>query len=43
MYTSKLGNPIIHLESKPRLKDGLKEKVSLALVSLNSCAFCGYE
>ena len=36
LFTSKLVNPIIHLESRPRLFDGLNEKVSLGSVSLNS-------
>ena len=36
LYTSRLDNPTIQLKSRPRLLDGVKEKVSLDVVSLNS-------
>ena len=36
LYNSELVNPIILLRSSPRLIDGFKEKVSLALVSSKS-------
>ena len=42
LYVFKLNNPIIHLESKPRLLDGLNEKISLGLVSLDSEVSSGF-
>ena len=36
LYTSKQVNPIIRLESKPRLIDGSNEEIFLGCVSLNS-------
>ena len=43
LYASKFVNPIIQLESRPRLKDVLNEKFYVGLVSLYSSVSCGFE
>ena len=42
LYTFRLINPIIQLESAPRIFDSLNKIVSIDLVSLNSYVSCGF-
>ena len=42
LYISKLANPTIQLNSRPRLLDGLNEEVSFDLVGLNSSVSRGF-
>ena len=42
MYICKLDNQTIHLQSRPRIEDGSKEKVSLDLLSLSSSVAWGF-
>ena len=41
-YASNLENPTTQLESRLMLRDGLKEKVSVGLVSWKSNVSCGF-